>query len=267
MFHVIWPICFAKGRVLVFLALVMATEVKKEKVIENLFKAGAHFGLIRSRRHPSVKPFIFGVKNKIEIFDLEKTSDSLAVAKDFIKSIVAQGGQVLFVGGKNESIDAVRNGAIKAGMPYVAGRWLGGTLTNFPEIKKRITKLEDLTSQKEKGELGKYTKKERLLIDREIITLTHDFFGITTMRSIPKALFVIDLKKELIAVKEARRLKIPVVSLSSSDCNLREVEYPIPGNDASKASIGFFVDEIVSAIEDGKSEAALPKEETSTKKE
>jgi len=242
----------------------MPAELKKEKAIENLFKVGAHFGLIRSRRHPSAKPFIFGVKNKIEIFDLEKTTESLEKAKEFLKGIVAGGGQVLFVGGKNEALSAIEDGANKAGMPYVAGRWLGGTLTNFPEIKKRISKLEDLTSQKEKGELGKYTKKERLLIDREIINLQRDFSGITIMRSLPKALFIIDSKRENIAVKEADKLKIPVVSLSSSDCNLREVAYPIPGNDASKASIQFFVNEIVSAIEDGKKEALLPKEEPAT---
>lgn len=245
----------------------MTTEVKKEKTIENLFKVGAHFGLIRSRRHPSAKPFIFGVKNKIEIFDLEKTNVALSLAKEFIKGIVTSGGQILFVGGKNESKDAIREGALKVQMPYVAGRWLGGTLTNFSEIKKRIAKLEDLTSQKEKGELGKYTKKERLLIDREIEALTIDFAGITVMRSLPKALFVIDSRKESIAVKEAQHLKIPVVSLSSSDCNLREVEYPIPGNDASKSSIAYFVSEIVRAIEDGKLTATLQKEESQTKKE
>ncbi len=239
----------------------MTTEVKKEKSIDNLFKAGAHFGLIRSRRHPSAKPFIFGVKNKIEIFDLEKTNEALEKAKAFVKSVAAAGGQILFVGGKNEALQAVEEGASKAGMPFVAGRWLGGTLTNFPEIKKRIAKLEDLTSQKEKGELGKYTKKERLLIDREIVNLQRDFSGITIMRSLPKALFIIDSKRESIAVKEADRIHIPVVSLSSSDCNLREVAYPIPGNDASKASIQHFVNEIVSAVEEGKREALVPKEE------
>ncbi len=220
--------------------------------IEALFKAGAHFGLIRSRRHPSTKPFIFGVKNKIEIFDLEKVNEMLSLAKEFVKSKVSQGGMILLVGGKNEARKSVLNGAQKAGMPYVAGRWLGGTLTNFSEIKKRIAKLEDLTTQKEKGELGKYTKKERLLIDREIETLNRDFFGLSPLKSIPAVLFVIDPKREDIAVKEARNLGIPVVALASSDCNLRDVDYPIPGNDSSVKSIEYFVNEIVSAIEEGK---------------
>src|SRR5690606_29343376 len=121
--------------------------------IEALFHAGAHFGLIRSRRHPSTKPFLFGVKNKIEIFDLEKTQEALDVALAFVKKKVSEGGTILFLGGKNEARKAIAAGAQKVGMPYVAGRWLGGTLSNFSEIKKRIAKLESLTEQKEKGEL------------------------------------------------------------------------------------------------------------------
>jgi small subunit ribosomal protein S2 len=228
------------------------TTQKTNPVLEGLFKAGAHFGLIRSRRHPSAKPFLFGVKNKVEIFDLEKTHEALEKAKAFIKGEVQNGGLILLVGGKNEARQAIQNGALKAEMPYVAGRWLGGSLTNFPEIKKRINRLEDLLSQREKGELVKYTKKERLLIDREIVRLQASFSGLTPMRNLPKALFVIDSKREEIAVKEAQKLHIPVVALSSSDCNMRDVEYSIPGNDAAVASIKFFVDEIVSAIAEGK---------------
>jgi small subunit ribosomal protein S2 len=235
--------------------------IKGNSVIDNLFQAGAHFGLLRSRRHPSAKPFIFGSKNNIEIFDLEKTEVELQKAKDFIKAKVAEGGQILFVGGKSEARKAILEGAQKADMPYVAGRWLGGTLTNFTEIKKRIAKLEDLTSQKEKGELGKYTKKERLLIDREIESLQRDFAGLAPIKSTPKALFVIDPKREAIAVAEARHLNIPVVALASSDCNLREIECAIPGNDASLKSIQYFVSEIVEAVEAGKraiTDAATP---------
>lgn len=234
----------------------MTTQTTKSdsKNIEALFEVGAHFGLIRSRRHPSSKPYIFGVKNKIEIFDLEKTDYMLQKAKAFIADIAKQGGNILFVGGKNEARDAIQNGALKSGMPFVAGRWLGGTLTNFPEIKKRIARLDDLTTQKEKGELGKYTKKERLLIDREIIKLHKSFSGLSSMKMLPKALFVIDPKREEIAVKEAQRLHIPVIALASSDCDMRSVENPIPGNDASVMSITYFVNEIVNAIETGKSQ-------------
>ena len=164
----------------------------------------------------------------------------------------------MFVGGKNEAQKAVLDGAMKVGQPLVAGRWLGGTMTNFPEIRKRINKLEDLTTQKEKGELSKYTKKERLMIDREIVRLDKSFSGLTPMKMLPKVLFVIDPKREHIAVAEAKHLHIPVVALASSDNNMRDVEYAIPGNDASLASIKYFVSEIVSAIEAGKLELASP---------
>ncbi len=237
----------------------MKTDIKQtDGQLDALFSAGAHFGLIRSRRHPSAKPYLFGTKNKIEIFDLEKTHEALEKAKEFIKGIVANGGMVMFVGGKNEAQKAVLDGAMKVGQPLVAGRWLGGTMTNFPEIRKRINKLEDLTTQKEKGELSKYTKKERLMIDREIVRLDKSFSGLTPMKMLPKVLFVIDPKREHIAVAEAKHLHIPVVALASSDNNMRDVEYAIPGNDASLASIKYFVSEIVSAIEAGKLELASP---------
>lgn len=237
----------------------------EEKTTENpklreLFSVGAHFGMTRSRRHPTAKPFIFGTKNKIEIFDLEKTEVKLEEAKDFVRSIAREKGVILFVGGKSEAEKAIREGAEDIDMPYVAGRWLGGTLTNFSEIKKRISKLEELKNQKEKGELGKYTKKERLLIDREIEYLEKFFGGISSLDKLPKAIFIIDSKKEDIALKEAANLNIPVVSLSSSDCNLSEVDYPIPGNDSSIASITYFVKEIASAYKEGLMQAPSKKE-------
>jgi len=231
--------------------------INSEKLIESLFKAGAHFAYTKSRRHSSVKPFIFGVKNKIEIFDLEKTSLSLAVAKAFVKSIAEANGVVLFVGSKNESRDAIKKGALSIDMPYVAGRWIGGTLTNFPQIRKRVMKLEDLTSKKEKGELAKYTKKERLLIDRDIEKLDRFFSGIVPMKETPKAIFMIDSKKESIALAEAMALGVPVVALCGSDNNLKNVDYPIPGNDSSISSIKFFVQEIVNSYKEGR--VAKPK--------
>lgn len=238
----------------------MISAKNKDEAIEKLFSVGAHFGLIRSRRHPTAAPFIYGAKNKIEIFDLEKVNKALQTAKEFLKKAISAGGTVLFVGTKNEARGPIEDGARSALMPYVSDRWLGGTLTNFTEIRKRVMRLEDLVNQKEKGELSKYTKKERLLIDREIATLDKFFSGLTLLKGLPKALFVIDSRHENIAVREASRLGIPVVSLSSSDCNFWEVEYPIPGNDASKTSIRFFVNEIVNAIEEGKKHASAPNE-------
>ncbi len=226
--------------------------VVMSELIERMFKAGAHFGYTKSRRHPSVKPLIFGAKNKVEIFDLEKTKNYLDAAKEFVKSIAKNNGMILFLGGKNEAREAAKNAAMSVGMPYVAGRWIGGTFTNFTQIKKRVERLEMLSTQKEKGELGKYTKKERLLIDREIETLLRFFQGIVTMKEMPKALFVVDSKREHIAVTEAHKAGIPVIALAGSDCNLKDVQYPIPGNDASVASITFFLGEITKAYKEGR---------------
>jgi len=227
-----------------------------QTTIDSLFSVGAHFGFVKSRRHPSHKAFIFGTKNKIEIFDLEKTKVSLEKALAFAKELGSKNASVLFVGGKSEAREAIEKGATSLNLPYVAGRWLGGTMTNFVEIRKRVNKLENLLSQKEKGELAKYTKKERLLIDREIDRMKIFFTGLSTMREIPKALFIVDTKREYSAVAEARALNIPVISLVGSDCNLTESTYPIPGNDASKASIGYFVEQFVTAYKAGQISSA-----------
>lgn len=226
--------------------------IGKDSKIDELFKAGAHFGFVKSRRHPSAKPFIFGIKNKIEIFDLEKVKAELEKATKFIEEKASEGALILFVGGKSEARAAVTHAGSSLNMPFVNGRWIGGTLTNFPEIRKRVMKMEDLMIQKEKGELGKYTKKERLLIDREIDKLNMYFHGLVLMKALPKVLVVVDPKKEHIAVTEAKRMKIPVVALAGSDCDLHSVDIAIPANDASVASVGHILAEIEKAYTLGK---------------
>ncbi len=223
----------------------------KNNLIEALYTHGAHFGFIKSRRHPSAKPFIYGIKNKIEIFDLEKTSQSLEKSLAFVEDIASKGGKILFISAKNEARSAVTSVAESINMPYVAGRFIGGTLTNFPEIKKRVDKYESWVSQKEKGELVKYTKKERLLIDREIDRLKNLFFGLSTMKSLPQAVFIVDAKKEYIAVTEAKKMSIPVIALCGSDNNLNDVNYAIPGNDSSKMSIEFILGKVAEAYKAG----------------
>ena len=222
--------------------------------IDAMFTAGAHFAFSKSRRHPTVAPYIFGVKNKVEIFDLEKTNELLETAKAFAKNLGKENKMILFVGGKSEARNAVKNGAQSLGMPYVDGRWLGGTLTNSVQIRKRVEKLEKLTTEREKGELAKYTKKERLLIDREIAKLERFFSGIVSLKDLPKAMFVIDPRKEKNAVKEALDTGVPVIALSGSDCNIKDISYPLVGNDASQTSIHFFVNEITKAYSEGKAE-------------
>lgn len=221
-----------------------------------LFSAGAHFGFVKSRRHPSVKPFIFGSKNNIEIFDLEKTSEELKKALVFVEEKGREGASTLIVGGKSEAREAVKKAGLELEVPYAAGRWIGGTLSNFSEIKKRIARLEELTSQREKGELGKYTKKERLLFDREIEKLSIYFGGLSRLKSLPKFLVVIDPRKEHIAVAEAKKLHIPIVALAGSDSNLYELDYAVPGNDSSRQSISFVLQAIVAAYKKGKKAAA-----------
>lgn len=230
----------------------MTKTAENKGLITEMFAAGAHFGYSRSRRHPSVKPFIFGVKNGIEIMDLEKTSVELEKAKEFIKTLAKGGKQILFVGTKNEVKKILEDGATSIDMPFVAERWVGGVLTNFPEIKKRVALLEELRDKKEKGELAIYTKKERSLIDKDIERLERNFSGIVSMKAAPAAMFVIDPRKEAIAVKEAQYLGIPIVALASSDCNIKEIDFAIPGNDSAVSSVSFFVGQIIQAFKDGR---------------
>jgi len=231
-----------------------STEKSSKTKIDEMFSVGAHFGFAKSRRHPSAIPFIFGKKSDVEIFDLEKVEQKLNEAKEFVAKIASQKKQILFVGGKKESQNIIKDVAEKIEMPYVSGRWIGGTLTNFDEIKLRVKKLLDLSSQKEKGELGKYTKKERLMIDRLIEKLTTRFGGIVSMTSKPGVVFIIDADKESIARDEAIKMGVPVISLMSTDCNMTKVQYAIPANDTSVKSIRFFSEEIAAAYVEGSKE-------------
>lgn len=221
------------------------------KNLEELFKVGAHYAYGKSRRHSSAKPFIFGTKNRTEIFDLEKTNQSLEVALDFVRTLASEGKVILLASSKLEAKDAIVSAGSTLGLPYVAGRWIGGTFTNTTEIKKRVAVLVDLTEKKLKGELVKYTKKERLLIDRKIAKLEKMYSGLLDMKGMPAALFVVDSKEEAIAVTEAHQMNIPVISLSNSDCNLKELDFPIPANDSARASIAYFVGKIAEAYKEG----------------
>ena len=220
--------------------------------IQTLFDAGAHFGFARARRHPSAVSFLFGTKDRTDIFDLEETTRRLATAREFAASLGGIGKHLLFVGGKQEALSTVREAAERVGAPYVAGRWIGGTLTNFKNIHKRIDRLQKLTSERESGELEKYTKRERLLIDREIDELLARFGGLVHMTDLPGALFVVDSRHEDTAVKEGNQLGIPVIALSNSDCDFSLIQYPIPANDTSVRSVSLIVGEVADAYGEGK---------------
>lgn len=228
-------------------------------LIDKLFGVGAHFAYAPSRRHPSLASFIFGAKGGTEIFDLEKTAKSLDEALAFVKKLASERKVILFVGGKAEARDIVERIALRLNQPYVASRWIGGTLTNFSEIRKRLSRLSELTSMREKGELGKFTKRERLLIDREITDLEVMFGGLKVMSKTPDALFVVDPKREEGAVDEAHQLNVPVIALMNSDCDKAPITYPIPANDASIASISLILEEVAKTYTNN---LAVPKEAT-----
>lgn len=203
-----------------------------------------------------VASYIFATKNHTDIFDLEKTEKLLVAAKEFVSNLARDGKTILIIGGKKEASSAVMSTAQALNMPYVEGRWIGGTLTNFGQIRKRIDRYEKLVSDKEKGELAKYTKRERMLIDKEIAKLEKMFSGIVSLKKMPDALLVIDPRREKNAVLEAIQMKIPVIAVLNSDCSTEGVNLPIIGNDASKASIAFFLNEILKAYQAGKVKAS-----------
>ncbi|MEI6296657.1 MAG: 30S ribosomal protein S2 [bacterium] len=220
-------------------------------LIEELYKAGAHFGYSRTRRHPSVKSFVYGSKNRMDIVDLESIAKSLKSALEFIAKLGSEGKQILFVGNKKESQDLVVECAKKLNMPYVALRWIGGTLTNSLEIRKRVARMEDLMTRKATGALDVYTKKERLLLDREVAKLQKHFAGIAIMKRAPAAVVVIDSRNEATAVEEARMANIPVVSLSGTDNNISGIAFPVVANDISRTNISLFLNKIIEAYKEG----------------
>ena len=220
-----------------------------------MFRAGVHYGYSKSRRHPSASSYVFTTKNGIDIINIEKTYELLENALETISQLASSGKTILFVGTKPEARQQIIETALALNMPYVGERWVGGALTNFPEIKKRIVKLLDLRDKKEKGGLDKYTKKEQLLINKEMEDMTRNFQGLTGITKTPDAVFVVDPKKEHIAVTEAKKMKLPVIALLNTDCNLKQIEYPIIANDASISSITFFLLKIKEAYTKGASGA------------
>lgn len=216
--------------------------------IQALYDAGLYFGYSTTKRHPTASPFIYDQKGKNDVFDLTVTNEQLKKAIAYIQDIVRKGGKILFVGGKNEAREATRRAAESCAMPFCAGRWIGGTLTNAKEIKRRVDRLEKLTAERETGALDKFTKKERVLIDREIANLNEMFSGLVSMKEKPAAVFAIDSRYEDIAVREANQLNIPVIALASNDCDFSKVQYPIAGNDATKKSITYVLDAVALAI-------------------
>lgn len=230
-----------------------------QSLVERLFQAGAHFGFKKSRRHPTVAQYLFTTKDGNDIFDLEKTTALLSEAKEVLKEAGLKGKTVMFVSTKDEAATLIKAAAEKVETPYVSNRWIGGMLTNFSEIKKRINRLEALNHEKVTGELErKYTKKERVVIGREIDKLNFNFFGISTMTKLPDLVLVVDPRHDHVAVTEAISAKVPVMAIMSSDCNAAQVDYPVVANDSLQSSVSILLDELTAAYAEGKSAYVPP---------
>lgn len=224
--------------------------------IDKMFEAGAQYGYSKTRRHPSVSSFIFTTKAKTDIIDLEKTEKMLADACAYVKDLGARNKTILFVGTKPEAREAIKLSAESINMPYVIERWIGGAISNFSEIKKRIAELENYKVENEKGELQKYTKKERLVLAKKMEKLDKYYSGMLGIKKIPDAMFIIDAKKEAIAATEARKSNLPVIALTNTDSNIKELSFAIVANDASRNSINVFVKAIADAYKQGQMSVA-----------
>jgi small subunit ribosomal protein S2 len=229
------------------------TTATDKKEVERLFSVGAHFAQVKSRRHPSMKQFVVGTKGRTEIIDLAKTEEQLATAKRVLETLAKDGKTVLFVGGKTEIAALVKSAAKEIAQPYVSTRWLGGSISNFPEIKKRIDRLAELQEERASGALAKkHTKLELVFLGREEARLVERLDGIAGLAKRPDALVVVDTNREKHAVKEAREAGIPVIGIMSSDCDLTDATYPIVANDASRETVKLVLAELTSAFAEGR---------------
>ena len=205
--------------------------------LEDMLKAGMHFGHRTNRWHPKMKKYIFTSKNGIYIIDLKKTQEQMQAALEFMSKLVSEGKSILFVGTKSQVSEPLKKMAQEISQPYIVGKWLGGYLTNFAMVKKSVKKYLDLIEKKETGKLEKYTKKERLDFDREIKKLEMRVGGLTSLNKLPDALFVWDIKEEETSIKEAQQKNIPIIAVCDTNVNPDEVTYPIPANDDSTKTI------------------------------
>ncbi len=219
--------------------------------MKQLLEAGVHFGHQTRRWNPKMKPYIFGARNGIHIIDLQKTVRLIRIAYDFIVRTVADGYPLLFVGTKKQGHESVVEESERCGMFHVVNRWLGGTMTNFQTIKKSIARLKELEQMKEDGSINRYTKKEILKMDKELFKLERNLGGIKNMDELPGAVFVVDPKREKIAVREAKKLGIPVIAIADSNCDPDEIDFIIPGNDDAIRAIRLICSKVADAAIEG----------------
>ena len=220
--------------------------------MKQLLECGVHFGHQTRRWNPKMKPYIFTERNGVYIIDLQKTVKGLEKAYDFVRSVAKDGGSVLFVGTKRQAQDTISEEAQRCGMFYINQRWLGGLMTNFTTIRKRVQRMVELQKHEAENDWGSYTKKEISLFRKELAKLEKYLLGIKEMRALPDALFVIDPRREDIAVMEARKLHIPVISIVDTNCDPEVIDYPIPGNDDAIRAIKLICGLMANAVIEGR---------------
>jgi small subunit ribosomal protein S2 len=222
------------------------------ELIKQLLEAGVHFGHQKKRWNPKMKKFIFGERSGIYIIDLEKTEECINKARDFLVDLTAKGEFVLFVGTKKQAQEVVRQEAVRCGMYYVTERWPGGLLTNYATIKKSINRLREIEQMRQDGTFAKLTKKEVARLEKELSKLNKNFSGIVNMERMPKAIFVVDTKKEETAVREAKRLSIPIIGLIDTNADPSLINFPLPGNDDATKSIRLVTMLMAEAVIEGR---------------
>ena len=238
----------------------------------DMLKAGVHFGHQRSRWHPKMKPFIFGVRNGVHVIDLDKTQEELAKALAYVKNLAAHGKIILFVGTKRQARDLIKAAAERCGMPYIVERWIGGLLTNFDEFKRRLKKYKHLQEMIATGEIEKYVKKEQVKMKKQLAKMDKYLRGLVSLERLPDALYVSDVRVEKTAVTEARRRHVPMVAVCDSNVNPLQIDYPIPANDDAVKAIQLVADLVADAIVEGtmefeKNKAALEADRVVVSKE
>jgi small subunit ribosomal protein S2 len=220
--------------------------------LDELVRSGAHFGHQSRRWNPKMKPFLYGIKDGVHVFDLAKTSEKLTEALEFIKKSSKEGKKILILGTKKQAKEKVAKVAEEAGCFYVNERWLGGTFTNFDQIRKSTQKLADMKKKMAEGEYKSFTKKERLLLEREIARLERFFGGIAEITEVPDVLVVIDTKREVGAIKEAQMAGVDTVAIVDSNCDPTIVDYPVPMNDDATKAIAYVLELVKDAVLEGK---------------
>jgi len=220
--------------------------------LEEMAKTGMHFGHQTFRLHPKMTPYLAGIRNEIHILDLEKTAEKLREALKFIQEIISQGKVLLIIGTKIQVRDLVKNLAKELNLPYISERWLGGTFTNFETILKRLKDFKDLENKKAQGELEKYTKKERLIFEQKLRELEMKFGGIKNLNKLPDTIFVLDMKKDELAISEAKKKGIKIIGICHTNIDPSLADYPIPANDDSIPSVKYILEKVREAIKNAK---------------